>query len=77
MIERSFYRPPELSRAVCLAVTDLTAGGNLGLVRVDEGDDVVRDDDSTQYNVLLQTGKEGAVGIILWGLPFTSDFELK
>ena len=48
MIERSFYRPPELSRAVCLAVTDLAAGGNLDLVRVDEGDDVVRDDDSTQ-----------------------------
>ena len=43
MIERSFYRPPELSRAVCLAVTDLAAGGNLDLVRVDEGDGVVRD----------------------------------
>ena len=43
MIERSFYRPPELSRAVCLAVTELAAGGNLGLVRVDEGDGVVRD----------------------------------
>ena len=43
MIERSFYRPPELSRAVCLAVTDLAAGGNLDLVRVDEDDGVVRD----------------------------------
>ena len=43
MIERSFYRPPELSRAVCLAVTELAAGGNLDLVRVDEDDGVVRD----------------------------------
>ena len=48
MIERSFYRPPELSRAVCLAVTDLAAGGNLDLVRVDEGDGVVRDDNFTR-----------------------------
>ena len=43
MIERSFYRSPEPYRAVCLAVTDLAAGGNLGLVRVDEDDGVVRD----------------------------------
>ena len=48
MIERFLYGPPELFWVVCQAVTELAAGGNLDLARVDEGDDVVRDDDSTQ-----------------------------
>ena len=48
MIERFLYRPPELFWVVCQAVTDLTAGGNLGLVRVDEGVGVAGDDDFTQ-----------------------------
>ena len=31
---------------VCLAIAELAAAGNLGLVRVDEGDDDVQSDDN-------------------------------
>ena len=61
---------------VCLAYAELAAAGNLGLVRVDEGDDDVQVGDFGQLgSSSFRLARRGWSGLYCGARLVTSDFE--